>query len=391
MRRMLLIGTQYRGLKSIEWPEWQSVNILDYQGLLFDCQSSSFTPDNSTLRGLLAVFVKEGHKVFVILPKVAKQLDLNFLPHLRLTVIPQRGDTIIMNSSHTLFDRYRDVLNGHEIYFELCNAQTGQSIRVGDVVNNIRNALCAQHENVLLFHPPAAGKASKALDIIVSFFKPEFEECQPDDTPSWADDLITTIPGTNEIKTRLTEIDESIKHLEGEREREAKDLETLSEWGQLLWLTGIPLQRLVQKAFRFLDFEIETRPETGHTEDFVAKHGCAVFLIEVTGSAGSITIDKGRQLMEWVINPEFENCQGVLVGNAFAKEPPENRPPTPDHHVFTEALEKYSEKYGFSLVDTRELFRMVCAKLANQPIAMDLVCAGLQKRGVVTFPGDTKQ
>ena len=47
MRRMLLIGTQYPGLKSVEWSDWQSVNILDYQGLLFDCKSSSFLPNQS--------------------------------------------------------------------------------------------------------------------------------------------------------------------------------------------------------------------------------------------------------------------------------------------------------------------------------------------------------
>lgn len=288
------------------------------------------------------------------------------------------------------FDKYNEALNGHEIFFQLRNPHNGQPIiPQANVVNNVNMPVCAQLGNIYLLHPPARGKASKALEIIVSFFEPEFEECQPDPVPSWGDDLIASIPGTKEIRNRLSEIDGRIRELEGQRHREEEELRTVSEWGQLVWLTGIPLQRLVEKAFKFLGFEIESRPETGHTEGFVAKHGGDVFLVEATGSVGSIAIDKGRQLMEWVINPEFENCHGVLVGNAFSKHPPENRPPTPNHHVFTEGLERYAEKHGFSLVDTRELFRIICAKLANQPIAKDLICAGLQKGGVAAFPGRT--
>jgi hypothetical protein len=142
----------------------------------------------------------------------------------------------------------------------------------------------------------------------------------------------------------------------------------------------------VQKAFKHLGFEIEPRPETGHTEDFVAKHGGTVYLIEATGSAGSIIIDKGRQLMQWVIGSEVEKCHGILVGNGFSKEPPEKRPPAPNHHVFTPDLKQFAEKYDFSLVDTRQLFRAVCAKLANRPVPIESLCVALSKGGAVTFP-----
>lgn len=387
---MLLIGNQFPCLKSVEWADWRSVNILDYQGLLFDCQGASFTPDDNVLQAFLRTFSQQGHPIFVILPRVSKQLELTFLPDFRVTVIPQRGDTVIVRNRVPPFDTYTEALNGHEVYFVLRGYRTGQDINVQDVVNNVNMPLCANHGNIFLFHPPAQGKAPKALEIIVSFFGPEFEECQPDPPPPWADDLILRIPGSKGIRNGLSEIDEKIRGLEGQRHREEEELQTLSMWGQLLWLTGIPLQRLVLKAFRFLDFEIEARPETGHTEDFVAKLAGAVFLIEATGSVGSITIEKGRQLMHWVTDSEVENCHGLLVGNAFSKEPPENRPPTLNHHVFTPELKKYAEKHGFSLLDTTELFRIVCAKLAGQPVAMDLVCARLHQAGVVTFADGTK-
>jgi hypothetical protein len=287
------------------------------------------------------------------------------------------------------FDKYIEVLDGHEIVFSLRNPNPNNQTLISYqpfVVDNVKMLVCAKVGNICLFHPAGHGKSTKALEIIISFFNPDLEECLPDPTPSWGEELIATIPGTKEIKTRISEIDGKIEGLKRRRDTDEEELQALSEWGQLLWLTGIPLQRLVQKAFKYLGFEIEPRPETGHTEDFVAKYGSAVYLIEATGSAGSITIDKGRQLMQWVISSEFEKCHGILVGNAFSKEPPEKRPPTPNHHVFTPDLKQFAEKYDFSLLDTWELFRAVCAKLAHQPTPIESLCTALSKVGAVEFP-----
>jgi hypothetical protein len=388
---MLLIGTQYPGLKSVEWSDWQSANILDYQALLLDC-SGAFTPIQAQgLEVSLSVLVGQGHKVFVILPLIPKTLDLNFLPGLTVSVQAQHGDTLNTKNPQPPFDKYTEALNGHDIVFRLRHPRTGQDVtHLPHVVNNVNMLVCAQVGKIYLFHPAARGKSTKALESIVSFFDPDFEECQLEPAPPWGDNVIATIPGIDEVKTRLVEIDGKISELEGQRGSGEKELQTLSEWGQLLWLVGIPLQRVVQKAFNFLGFEIEPRAETGHTEDFVAKHGGTVFLIEATGSAGSITVDKGRQLMEWVVYSEAENCRGVLVGNAFIKDPPEKRPPTPNHHVFTLELERYAKRHGISLLDTRELFRVVCTKLAKQPVAMELICAGLRKGGTVSFPDGTE-
>jgi hypothetical protein len=388
---MLLIGTQYPGLKSVEWSDWQSGNILDYQALLFDCQSSSFTPSQSALREPLSVFVGQGHSVFVILPTVSGKLKLDFLPAFDVTVYAQRGETIAVKHPLPPFDKYNEALKGHEIFFVLQNVSPYPPPYVETVVNNVNMALCAKYHNVYLFHPPARDKAAKALEIIISFFKPEFEECQPDPTPSWGEDLIATIPGTRDVKTQLQEIDARINDLEGQRGSKEKELQGLGEWGQLLWLTGIPLQRVVQKAFKYLGFEVEPRPETGHTEDFVAKHGDGVYLIEATGSSGSILVEKGRQLMEWVVASEVENCRGVLIGNAFSKDPPDKRPPTPNHHIFSPDLQRYAARHSFSLLETRELFGVVCAKLANQPVPVESLCAALRKVGIVTFPQRTQQ
>jgi hypothetical protein len=298
---------------------------------------------------------------------------------------PQRGDTIIVRDSAEIFKRYAQVLVGHEIYFELFHLGNLRPISVNNIVNNVNRPLCGQVKNIFLLHPPARGLARKALEIVIESFAPEFQEPLPDSAPPWADGVVSKIPGVAESHDRLSETEERISELEAQRQSEEKELQKLGEWGQLLWLTGIPLQRLVQKAFKFLGFDIEPRPETGHAEDFVARHGEFVFLIEATGTSGTITIEKGRQLMQWLADSEIADCHGTLVANAFSTEPPANRPPTTNHHIFSVDLVKYAERYGVSLLNTQELFRLVCTKLAGKPIDLDSVSIELCGKGVIRF------
>lgn len=387
MRRMLIIGNQFTGLKSVEWPNWQSANILDYQALLFDCQGTSFAADNPALRIILSEFVRHGHPIYIILPKVAQQLELRFLPEVLVKVHAQRGDTIQRRDDRPLFSKYMEVLNGHDVYFQASMLKSGiwAPLNIQSVVNNVNRPVCGAVNNIFLLHPPARGQTRKALQIIIDDFRPEFEEPQPDPAPSWADEVVTKVPGVEQAKNQLSETDQGILELETYRQSQEKELQTLSEWAHLLWLTGVPLQRLIQKAFAFLGLQIEPRPETGHSEDFMAKHGDFVFLVEATGSTGSITIDKGRQLMHWVADSEIGNCHGVLVANAFSTEPPGNRPPTANHHIFSADLERYAVKHGLSLLDTRELFRIVCAKLGGKPIDLDAISVELCGKGAVRF------
>jgi hypothetical protein len=385
MRRMLIIGNHFPGLRSIEWSNWPSENILDYQALLLDCQASSFTPENPELRKVLQQFVGHGHTLFVILPRVKQTTELNFLPGLTLRVHPQHGETMRIKNDHGIFKKYISVLSGHELYFEAFMYPLPRPLSINDVVDNVDRPICGAIENIVLLHPPGHGNLAKALQIIVEIFGPEFEEPQVGPAPSWAADIVSRIPGVAEARQRLSEIEQKIQGLETERQSQEAKLKSLCEWGQLIWVTGIPFQRLVQNAFAFVGFDIEPRPETGHGEDFVARHKDFAFLVEATGSTGGITIEKGRQLMHWVTDSDVPNCHGLLVANAFSTEDPGNRPPTPNHHIFSPDLERFAEKFGFSLLDNQELFRTVCAKLAGTPFPMESICRELSGEGVIRF------
>ena len=84
MNRLLLIGKSIPRLDSIDWATCLTHNILDYQGLLFDCRAMGSFGGEDPLRVRLTAYSAAGHRIFVILPDLkneTEQRDLRFLPY----------------------------------------------------------------------------------------------------------------------------------------------------------------------------------------------------------------------------------------------------------------------------------------------------------------------
>ena len=389
MRRLLLIGTKFPRLKSVGWSEWAHQNILDYQGLVFDCRDQRYEIYQPALREMLLKYLQSGHVIFVILPS-SKSLSggtakIEFLPYLKLKVRPHRGITLNLALKHSLFQEYLKVLQGHEIVFDCVMPANPLGVIQSAITDNISNNVCVKWGSVYILHPPARFFAEQGLRTIIAQFGPDFEEPELDPAPDWAKQVTKQVPGIQEINTRVESVSVQIDSLEDERRKELESKEKLETWGQLLWLSGIPLQDRVRDAFKFLGFTVEPHDPTGHAGDLVAKHGQYIFIMEVTGSTGGITIEKGRQLMQWVIEAEPEEVHGVLVGNAFRNDPPEKRPPSANHNIFAAELEKMAKKRGLALLETRELFRIVCAKLGGTKFPLEKICEDLSTDGEVHF------
>lgn len=391
MTRLLLVGAKYPRLKSIEWSECAQHNILDYQGLLFDCQDGSFVNHQAGLPERLAKYLQSSHVIFVILPGArilrGRNVDIDFLPYLTLTVQPYSGLTLtLVPRNISLFDEYFNVLRGHEIVFSHTLPSDNPFGPFGPaIVDNIGNTVCAVWHTVFFLHPPPTGKREQVLQVIIKHSGPDFEEPELDPAPDWAKQVTKQVPGIQEINTRVESLSVQIDSLEDERRKELESKEKLEKWAQLLWFGGIPLQDRVRDAFKFLGFTVEPHDPTGHAGDLVAKHGQYIFIMEVTGSTGGITIEKGRQLMQWVIEAEPEEVHGVLVGNAFRNDPPEKRPPSANHKIFATDLERMAKKRGMSLLDTRVLFKIICAKLEGREISLGKICEDLSTDGEVRF------
>jgi hypothetical protein len=390
-RRLLVIGNKLPRLPSIEWKECQHYNFLDYQGLLFDCRKHWPVPSDN-LPNHLFTFLKNGHTVYVILPEAAElsiQPSLNLLPNLKLQLQKLRGTTLKLSAPHlSLFVKYVETLDAFDLVIHPTvvtnpNGATWQNT----VVNNVNDAVCGVFFNsAFIFHPPSKGRDNLAFKAIIDHFNPDLEEPDLDPAPPWATHVVNSLEDAQRITAVMKKINHQIGDLQEKLREEELRMQALERWVQLLWLDGVPLQNRVKEVFDFLGFTTESIDPTGHTRDLVIKYGGREFLIEVTGSTGPITLDKGRQLLQWMGDSESpDTVKGLLIGNAFRTHAPDNRPPTPNHKIFVNELEAMALRYHFGLLEVRQLFDLLRSRLAGHPCDLDGLCTQLAVDGVIKF------
>jgi hypothetical protein len=365
----------------VQWEEWKQYNLLDYQGLLIDCRNPSRISGDKELSGLLAQYMQHGHTVFLILPDVTDippgGLDLSVIPYLTLNLQLQKGKTLnnIINSA--LFQSYIEALRGHEI---VINARaTVQNIPYDwlwqiAVSDNVKRAVCGQFGRAYVFHPPSPGRDSLAMKAILDFFGPDLEEPEPDPAPEWATNIIAAIPGVADIEARTENNTKEIARLQSAVVVDEARRTKLARWAEMLWLTGVPLQQRVSEALGLLGVPNKSENPTGHTHDLQGICQGRAVLFEVTASTGSIGVEKGRQLLQWIGECEDPtNTKGVLIGNAYRNDPPDKRPPSPDHRIFVKEVEDMAHRFHFALLDVRDLFRLVIRKIAGEEITPESV------------------
>lgn len=390
MRRLLVVGKELANFPNTSWAAWLTANPLDYQGLILDCRRPEELPQQAGVATTLQTYINNGHPVYVILPgaKVAEQLKTAFtlVPKIHLYVHAAAGQTLRLRDADPLFANYMQVLDGHEIYAQLANATNQACHWTEGVVDNVSRAVCLKVFTIYLLHPPAARFEQKAFKTIIEHFNPDAPSISPSPRPTWADAAAAKLPGYAQAQSKRTLIQSEIELKVEELRLQDQELRNLADWTELLYLDGIPLQERASKAFNFLGVLTNSPDPTGHTGDLQANEEGWHFVFEVTGSTGSIGIEKGRQLVQWTAeSPDPLNAKGVLVANAFRNDPPELRPPTPNHKIFVQDLERYAQKFHLALLDTRELYRLVSLKLAGKTIEKSVVVQGLQTEGVVRF------
>jgi len=314
----------------------------------------------------------------------AVQRVLHFIPNMQIHLRCLSGRTIRLAAEESPFAEYFPALDGHQIVFEVGNPQ---QITVNAVIDNLTRSVCARIGNIFLFHPPARGREDLAIRALISHFAPDFEYPEPEPPPAWAPSVIAELPGVSEAEDCILRIDQQISALNTTRDSESKKKEMLERWAQLLWLDSVPLQDLVRDALLFIGLPTESTNPTGHTRDLVATYNQQTFLMEVTGSTDSIKVDKGRKLMQWILDSDSPGAvRGVLFGNAFRKEPPQNRPPTTNHKIFVTELEDMACRFEFALLDVRLLYKLVVAKLDGRGFSPDVISDHLRTNGIVEIP-----
>lgn len=393
MPRLLVVGKEIPRLKCVQWEEWKDYNLLDYQGLLIHCRSPSRISGDKDLSGLLAQYMQHGHTVFLILPEATDippgGLDLSVIPYVTLNLQLQKGKTLndIMNS--LMFQNYMKALRGHEMVINarptVHNIPHGWNWQIA-VADNVKRAVCGQFGRAYVFHPPAHGCDDLAIRAILDFFSPDFEEPEPDPAPEWAANIVATIPGVADIDTKTLRNSKEIARLQSEVSASEVERTKLARWAEMLWLTGVPLQQRVSEALALLGVPNHSENPTGHTHDLQGLCQGQALLFEVTASAGSIGVDKGRQLLQWIGEAKDPtNTKGILIGNAYRNDPPDKRPPSPDHKIFVKEVEDMAQRFHFALLDVRDLFELITRKIGGEEIKTETVCEALQADGPIRF------
>ena len=185
----------------------------------------------------------------------------------------------------------------------------------------------------------------------------------------------------NEYKEEITSLDTKIKDLSLERDTKVQYLLHLSSLGDLLWGTGIQiLEAAVQRAFQELGFLIEKQGDV----DLVIKCDFGRGFIEIEGTEKMVRVRKGEQLMRYILNHRVnsdEIIKGVIVGNAFRQEDPNDRPPLEDQ--FSDQLQELAKANNIVIISTVILYRLVDDVLMNRRQPRDVQRLMFNTRGLL--------
>ncbi len=181
--------------------------------------------------------------------------------------------------------------------------------------------------------------------------------------PEWVSELTyDVVKAKNEdlasLRARIRELEATAVALQTERD-------ILAEYEGLLWLRGKrELEPLVRKALTYLGVPVSEEPPV----DAIFRSGDTVLYAEIEGSDNAIAVDKGRQLLGYISQaPNPASVLGAVIGNPFRLFHPDKRPPDSKWSLFSPELTKISERFGWSLITTYQIYQLVGRKMAGEP------------------------
>lgn len=208
--------------------------------------------------------------------------------------------------------------------------------------------------------------------------------------PRWTKNNKYRLPKELDAEKEIQAISIKIEKLEQSRVAAIKKLEEEGKLRSLLYETGHILEEAILEVLRLMGFTAETYKDSESEFDAVFLSPEGRFLGEAEGKDNSaINIDKLSQL-ERNIQEDFqkddvnEYAHGVLFGNAYRLQPPQER-----QDFFTEKCLSGAVRAGISLVQTVDLFEVARYLKESQDKEYAQKCrqAIFESKGkVVVFP-----
>ncbi len=230
----------------------------------------------------------------------------------------------------------------------------------------------------VLLLPPMVKTRQRVVRLILDKIVPEIlpslghgrEKGNEEPPPDWS--LAVPVPGLEEKEASIADLRDQMDRSRRDLETRERELDGLLRYRGLLWMTGDELEEVVRESLGLLGIAAEKRDPIDGVVDLGAGR---LLYIEMEGSEGATTVRKGRQLLGYIAEAEDPaQVSGAIIANPHRKSPPEQRT-TVAAPLFSKELDSLAKKQDWPLIQTKQLFDLVCRFLGGNEKEKELARA----------------
>ena len=171
--------------------------------------------------------------------------------------------------------------------------------------------------------------------------------------PEWLQNY--NVPGENELEEEIRSLEQKIEEDKREVEQKKKQMKDLTKFKKLLTEADDVLEEIVWETLEELGATVKRPDEPGKSDGKFTDYKGRKAVLEIKGKRGrkSIATEDVRQLEQWVSEElaKGEDYKGILFGNPFREDPPEQR-----REPFPSDVRGFAEKRHQCIVTTVQLF-----------------------------------
>jgi hypothetical protein len=386
--KTLVVGsTGHAHVMCVAWTELMSVNLRDFDAIVFDVTSL----DDKTISRLprygffnevrkqLSLLMGTGGRIIALTPerRVVKQkndwrTNWEWCPF-EIGTQPEAGDTVEIKRA--VFGRYLSKLKRWTFYFFIPEgALTHELTDVFGSPHDTKYELPADAFVINRYGKMLAGEVS----LLVA----------PSDGHNCKYGSITVLPLIAELeqKEALNLILEELIGKPQEIAARAQKLAEIEKWKKLVYTTGRELEQIFEEAVIMLG--AKTKPAAAE-EEFILEYKGNAGVVECKGVRKSISLEHVRQTDSHVlklISSEDRNGKGILFGNAWRNLPLRERGQT-DTPIFPDNVVKHAAQREIALVAADDFLQVFRRFLKGEVSGEAVLDAMNTQSGIVDFRG----
>jgi hypothetical protein len=305
--------------------------------------------------------VYENYNPYFLLERICSQSDK---PKLLKSFVSGEGEQIRFAAG--ISPSYLSILKNSLRFYAAISPEAQDeltSVFARDSIGRIVAAEVKIGAGTLLFVPDTTEQDSERVGAaLVQTVRELIAKDTPDITPAWVNEV--TVPKSESNNAEIESVRQEREILSQRLEALETEKAELLKHRHLLYTTGkFVLEPAVRRAFRTLGYSV-SEPDTydGEWDIEMRDRKGSLLIGEVEGPEGQVDVEKYRQALDYHQDKflEGEDNKPLLVGNAHRLIQIDQRP-----DAFTDHAIRGATKNGMALISTPDLFRAVCAVLAN--------------------------